>query len=88
MLGTLSPNKKSSWRDMVLTLVHAYKCTRNASMGFILFDVWLEPQLPVNLHLGTQKAEADTNATTHTKCVQQWCERLKWACHRKGKQEI
>ena len=27
MLGTLPPNKKSSWRHMVPMLVHAYNCT-------------------------------------------------------------
>ena len=34
MLGTLPPNKKSSRRDIVPTLVHAYNCTRSAAMGF------------------------------------------------------
>ena len=34
MLGTLPPNKKSSWRDMVPILVHAYNCTRSTATGF------------------------------------------------------
>ena len=32
MLGTLPPNKKSSWRDMVLMLLHVYNC-QNADMN-------------------------------------------------------
>ena len=34
MLGTLPPNKKSSWRDMVPMLVHAHNCTKSRATGF------------------------------------------------------
>ena len=34
MLCTLPPNKKSSWRDMALTHVHAYNCTSSTAKGF------------------------------------------------------
>ena len=33
ILGTLPLHKKSSWRDMVPVLVHAYNCTRSTAMG-------------------------------------------------------
>ena len=33
MLGTLPPNRKSSWRDMVPILVHVYNCTRSTAMS-------------------------------------------------------
>ena len=33
MLGTLPPNKMSSWRDMVLMLVHVYNCTNVQLQG-------------------------------------------------------
>ena len=59
MLGTLPPNKKSSWRDMVPMLVHAYTCTRSTAMGFS----------PYYLYFGTQRA--DINAITSSKFVQQ-----------------
>ena len=34
MLGTLPPNKKSSWRDMMLILVHVYNYIRSIATGF------------------------------------------------------
>ena len=33
-LGTIPPNKKSHWRDMVPVLVHVYNCTRSTATGF------------------------------------------------------
>ena len=77
MLGTLPPNKKYRWRDMIPMLVHVYNCTRSPAMGFSLYYLlygW-KPWLPVNLYFGTQRA--DMNATISTKFVQQLLERLK-----------
>ena len=34
MLGTLPEKPKSTWREKVPTLVHAYNCTRNNATGF------------------------------------------------------
>ena len=34
MLCTFPPNKKSNWRDMVLTFVHVYNCTWSTATGF------------------------------------------------------
>ena len=53
MLGTLPTNKKSSWRDMVLMLVHAFNCTRSTAIRFspyYLMKGW-KPWLPVDLTL-------------------------------------
>ena len=58
MLGTLPPNKKSSWRHMVPTLVHACNCTRSTATGFNPYYLMYgkKPRLPVDLYFGTQKA--------------------------------
>ena len=79
MLGTLPPNKKSSWRDMVPMLVHAYNCTGSTVTAFSPHYLMYgqKTQLPVDLYFGTQNA--DMNAARSTKFVQQLCERLKWA---------
>ena len=62
MLGALPP-KKSSWRDMVTMLVHAYNCTRSTATGFspyYLVCSW-KPLLPIELYFGNKSA--DMNAT-------------------------
>ena len=44
MLGTLPEKPKSTWREQVPALVHAYNCTRNNVTDFqsILSHVWPE----------------------------------------------
>ena len=44
MLGTLPEKPKSTWREQVPTLVHAYNYTRNNTMGVqsILLNVWMQ----------------------------------------------
>ena len=79
MLDTLTSNEKSSWRDMIPMVVHAYNCMRSTTTDFSLCYLmysW-KAHLPVYLYFGTQKA--DINAVISTKFVQQLCERLKWA---------
>ena len=55
MLGTIPPNKNSSWRDMVPMLVHVYNCTRSTAMGFSPYYLMYSqnPWLPVDLYFGT-----------------------------------
>ena len=36
MLGTLPGKPKSTWREQVPTLVHAYNCTRNSATDLVL----------------------------------------------------
>ena len=64
MLGTLLPNKKCSWRDVVPMLVHVYNCIRSTATGFRPYYLMhgQKPLLPVDLYCGTQKA--DISATT------------------------
>ena len=78
MLGTLPPNRKSLWRDMVPVLVHAYNCTRSTATGFSPYYLIYgqKPLLLVTPYFGSQRA--DMNAATSTNYVQQLCERLKW----------
>ena len=70
MLGTLPPKKKSSWTDIVPTLVHVYNCTRNTAMGFSPYYLMSrkKPQLLIDLYFSTPSV--DMNATTSIKCVQ------------------
>ena len=66
MLGTLPPNKKSSWRDKVPIIVHAYNYTRSTATGFSpnYLMCGLKTQLPVNLYFHTQKADMNTTMST------------------------
>ena len=58
MLGTLAPNKKCSWRDIVPMLVHAYNCTRHTAMRFSPYYLMYgqKPQLLVYWYFGTPKS--------------------------------
>ena len=62
---------------MLPMLVHVYNCSRSNATGFSPYYLMYgqKPPLLVNLYFGTQNA--DINATTSTKFVQQLCERLK-----------
>ena len=53
MLGTLPKNPKSTWREQVPTLVHAYNCTKNGAAGFSLYYLMFgcKPCLPIDQYL-------------------------------------
>ena len=64
MLGTLPEKPKSTWREQVPTLVHAYNCTRNNATGFspyYLMFGW-KPHLPIDLIFGMNTADLKGNS--------------------------
>ncbi len=54
MLGTLENKNKSSWKEYVKPLVHAYNCTRNDVTGYTPYELMYgrKPRLPVDLAFG------------------------------------
>ena len=78
MLGTLLEKPKSTWREQVPTLVHAYNCTRNNATGFspyYLMFGW-KPHLPIDLIFGTNTANLKGNSITY---IENLKKRMKWA---------
>ena len=55
MLGTLPEKLKSTWREQVPTLAHAYNCNRNNATEFSPYYLMFgqKPHLPINLIFGT-----------------------------------
>ena len=80
MLGTLPEMPKSTWREQVLMLVHAYNCTRNNATDFSLYYLMFgrKPHLPIDIIIGTNAAELRGN--TNTKYVKNLKQRLEWVC--------
>ena len=50
MFGILLENSKSTWRDLVGTLVHTYNCTSNNTTEFNPYYMMFgrKPKLPVD----------------------------------------
>ena len=67
MLGTLPEKPKSTWREQVPTLLHAYDCTRNNATGFSPYYLMFgrKPHLPIDLLFGTNTADLRGNSTTY-----------------------
>ena len=78
MLSTLPKKPKSTWREQVPTLVHAYNCTKNSATGFhpyyLLFGC--KPHLPIDLIFGTNLADLKGNHITYTENLKN---RMAWA---------
>ncbi|KAL3967235.1 hypothetical protein ACER0C_029268 [Sarotherodon galilaeus] len=70
MLGTLTAQQKSHWKDFVKPLVHAYNCTRNDVTGFSPYELMFgrQPRLPVDLAFGLPLAKE--GSTSHTQYVE------------------
>lgn len=70
MLGTLTEQEKTHWKDFVKPLVHAYNCTKNDVTGFSPYKLMFgrQPRLPVDLAFGLPLNEDRT--TSHTQYVQ------------------
>ena len=77
MLGTLQNQDKSSWRDHVRPLVHAYNCTRNEVTGFTPYELMFgrQPRLPVDLAFKLPVPEGQHSS--HSDYVQNLKARLK-----------
>ncbi|XP_023810465.1 uncharacterized protein LOC111946259 [Oryzias latipes] len=69
MLGTLTNEQKTHWRDYVKTLAHAYNCTKNEVTGFSPYELMFgrQPRLPVDLAFNLPVKEAQ--APTHSQYV-------------------
>ena len=67
MLGTLPEKPKSTWREQVPTLGHAYNCPRNNATGFSLYYLMFgrKPHLSINILFGTNTADLRGNSTTY-----------------------
>ena len=77
MLGTLSEKPKSTWREQVPELVHAYKCTRNNATGFSPYYLMFgqKPCLPIDLIFGTNTADLKGSSITY---VENLKKRMEW----------
>ena len=62
MLGSLSPEWKSDWKNSIGALVHAYNCTRNSVTDFSPYFLMYgrQPCLPINVTLGLAQELATT----------------------------
>ena len=71
MLGTLHEKPKSTWREQVPTLVHAYNCTRNNATGFSPYYLMLgqKPHLPIDLIFGTNTANLKGSSITYVEIL-------------------
>ena len=78
MLGTLPKKPKSTWREQVPTLVHAYNCTRNNATGFSPYYLMFghKLHLPIDLIFGTNPANLKGNHITY---VENLKKRMAWA---------
>ena len=67
ILGTLPKIPKSTWREQVPTLVHAYNCTRNSVTGFSPYYLMFgcKPHLPIDLIFGTNLTDLKGNHITY-----------------------
>ena len=77
MLRTLPENKKSSWKDSLNKVVHAYNCTRHEATGFSpYFQLFGRPsRLPIDLIFGIKPA----SCSNYPAYVEEWQTAMKEA---------
>ena len=78
MLGTLPEKQKSTCREHVPTLVHAYNCTRNNVTDFSPYYLMFvrRPCLPIDILFGSNTD--DLKGNTSTKYVENLQWRTEW----------
>ena len=78
MLGTLPGKPKSTCREHVPMLVHAYNCTRSNATHFSPYYLMFgrKPCLPIDILFSRNTAEMKGN--TSTKYVENLKQRLQW----------
>ena len=77
MLVTLPKKSKSTWREQVPTLVHAYNCTRNNVMEFSPYCLMFGCKLclPIDLIFGTNLMDLKGNHITY---IENLKKRMAW----------
>ena len=77
MLGILPEKSKSTWREQVPTLVHAYNCTKNSVTGFSPYYLMFGcmPHLPIDLIFGTNLTDLKVNHITY---IENLKKRMAW----------
>ena len=78
MLGMLPEKAKSTWREQVPTLVHAYNHTRNNATGFSPYYLMFgqKPHLPIDLIFGMNPADLKGNSIAYVENLKR---RIEWA---------
>ena len=78
MLGALPKKPKSTWREQVPTLIHAYNCIRNNAAGFSPYYLMFrqKPQLPIDLIFGNNTADLKGNSIIYVENLKR---RMEWA---------
>ena len=77
MLRTLPEHKKSSWKDSLNKVIHAYNCTRHEATGFSPYFLLFgrSPKLPIDLIFGIKPAAS----SNHPAYVKEWQTAMKEA---------
>ena len=72
MLRTLPEKSKSTWREQVPTLVHAYNCNRNNATAFspcyLVFG--RKPRLPIDILFGTNTGDLRGHKGNSITCIE------------------
>ena len=71
MLRTLPEKYKSSWKDHLNKVLHAYNCTRNSTTGYSPYYLMFgrKPKLPIDILLQT---EGDPPKGSHKEYLEKW----------------
>ena len=77
-VGSLLEKLKSTWREQIPTLIHAYNCTKNSATGFRPYYLMFgcKPHLPIGLIFGTNLTSLKGNHSTY---IENLKKRMAWA---------